>query len=272
MSTYLYTLDGCIEGKVIKRPCKTCRSPYVADVLLQDNTEVIAHAPSLGCCGYADAEQDVILVEHKNPKKCTHVIHLAKQYEKNSNYLIGIHPKSAEHIVSLSLTNGCIKTLEHIENLEREKKFLNSRFDFICFDKDKRKTIIEVKNVPCADYEDIEHKERKKMDFSSRDINSKIAYFPDGYRKKKTDTVSPRALKHIQELEELKKTNKEYRCILIFVIQRNDITHFQASNLDPLYKNALYSAFKNGVEVIPIQVHWEESGNCYYDKIVPFHY
>ena len=110
------------------------------------------------------------------------------------------------------------------------------------------------------------------MDFSDKKNNEKIAYFPDGYRKKNKDTVSPRALKHIQELEELKKTNPEYRCILIFVIQRNDIIHFQASNLDPLYKNALQTAYKNGVEVIPIQIHWEQTGNCYYDKIVPFHY
>ena len=272
MSIYLYTLEDCITGKVIHRPCKTCFSPYVADVMLEDGNSIIAHAPSLGCCGYVDAQQDVILVKRKNPKKCTHVIHLASRYEKGINYFIGVHPKSAEYIVSLCLSKGCIQSLDSINSLEREKKFLNSRFDFICFDKYNRKTIIEVKNVPCADYEDIDHKQRKKMDFSSRDINSKIAYFPDGYRKKKTDTVSPRALKHIQELEELKKTNPEYRCILIFVIQRNDIIHFQGSKLDPLYRNALQTAYKNGVEVIPIQIHWEQNGNCYYDKIVPFHY
>ena len=29
------------------------------------------------------------------------------------------------------------------------------------------------------------------MDFSERPYNSKISYFPDGYRKKVKDTVSP---------------------------------------------------------------------------------
>ena len=38
-------------------------------------------------------------------------------------------------------------------------------------------TIIEVKNVPCADYEDMPSKERKKHDFSHRDVNTKVAYF-----------------------------------------------------------------------------------------------
>ena len=64
---------------------------------------------------------------------------------------------------------------------------------------------MEVKNVPLADYEDVTAKERAKMDFSGRDFNSKVAYFPDGYRKKTTDPVSPRALKHIRELTLIKK-------------------------------------------------------------------
>jgi hypothetical protein len=46
--------------------------------------------------------------------------------------------------------------------------------------------------------------ERKKANFEDRDFNSKVAYFPDGYRKKAKDTISPRALKHILELTYLK--------------------------------------------------------------------
>ena len=46
---------------------------------------------------------------------------------------------------------------------------------------------MEVKNVPLA-----------KLNKST---NEMISFFPDGYRKSKKDVVSPRALKHIQELE-----------------------------------------------------------------------
>ena len=35
-----------------------------------------------------------------------------------------------------------------------------------------------------ADYVDCLDKEKKHMDFSDREYNSKISYFPDGYRKK----------------------------------------------------------------------------------------
>ena len=58
--------------------------------------------------------------------------------------------------------------------------------------------------------------------------------------------------------------------IIVFVIQRNDILHFQGSNLDPIYKKALNKAYENGVEIIPIQVNWDYQGNCFYNKIIPF--
>ena len=264
-------LDNMVKGNIINRPSKKCKSPYVADVLLEDGTEVIAHAPSLGCCGYADKCQDVYMIKHENPKTCSHVIHLAIRNEKETNYLIGIHPKSSEKIVNKCLEIGCIEGLEDLSDIKAEQCYLNSRFDFVCKDKNNIQTIIEVKNVPCGDYEDVLSKYKKNKDYSDRNVNSKIAYFPDGYRKKTTDTISPRALKHIQELEELKTTNENIRTIIIFVIQRQDCEYFQASNVDPIYKTALNKAYDNGVEVIPIQVHWEDDGSCYYDKILDFH-
>ena len=120
---------------------------------------------------------------------------------------------------------------------------------------------MEVKNVPLADYVDCYAKERKNMDFADREINSKIAYFPDGYRKKLKDTVSPRALKHISELTSIKRRHKEkIRTIMCYVIQRTDVSSFQASNVDPIYKSAFKKAIETGVEVITLQVSWSQNG------------
>ncbi len=270
---FLYQLPPLYKGQIIKRPSASCRSPYVADVTMEGYGEIqMVHAPSLGCSGYADASQWVWMTKHENPKLCTHVIHLAERNEKGEMYCVGIHPKSAEKIVNLCLEKGCIFSLDHVSNIEREKTFLHSRFDFVCRDKENRFTIIEVKNVPCADYEDLDYKERKHKDFSHRRVNTKVAYFPDGYRKKKSDPVSPRALKHIQELKELKQEHPDYRCVLIFVIQRPDVAYFQASVVDPLYKKSLYNAFRAGVEVIPIQVSWNQCGQCHYHNTLPYSY
>ena len=268
----LFRIDTLFKGTILKRPSSQCRSPYVADILLDGtDTPVVAHAPALGCCGYADKDKEVYVTVHPHPKKCTHVIHLAHVQEKQFTYLIGMHPKSAEKIVQTCLTKGCIDSLEDITQLQREQTFLHSRFDFVCKDKQGNQTIIEVKNVPCGDYEDIPNKEKKTKNYSDRDVFSKIAYFPDGYRKQKKDTVSPRALKHVQELQQLKQSNPTIRCILIFVIQRPDCSTFQASNLDTQYKEALRNAYIHGVEVIPIQIHWNEDGVCFYDRILPFY-
>lgn len=272
---YLYSLDKLYEGKVLSRPSKKCKTPYVADVMIYDesmgkNIEVMAHSPSLGCCGLVEKEKKVLLTKHENPKTCTHVVHLAKIYEKGISYNVGIHPKSAEQIARLCLEKNCIPTLKNIKKLEQEKTFLNSRFDFCGMDENGKNFILEVKSVPCADYEDIYAKERKKKNYDSWAVDTKIAYFPDGYRKKVTDTVSPRALKHIQELEELKIANPETRTIILFVVQRTDVLYFQASNIDLIYKNALRKAHSTGVEVIPINILWNDQGECYYKKVLDF--
>lgn len=272
---YLYSLPPIEIGKVISRPSKHCKTPYVADVLITnkdtgENIEVIAHSPSLGCCGLVEKDKYVYITKHEKPKTCSHVIHLAHFEEKNNINIIGVHPKSAEKIARLCLENDCISGLKNITNLECEKTFLNSRFDFCGIDSEGRKFILEVKSVPCADYEDIYAKERKNRNYDSWAFDSKIAYFPDGYRKKITDTVSPRALKHIKELQEIKLTNPEIRTIILFVVQRSDVLYFQASNIDTIYKKALKEAYKNGVEVRPIVINWNENGNCYFEKELKF--
>ena len=130
---------------------------------------------------------------------------------------------------------------------------------------------MEVKNVPLADYVDCSTKERKSIDIKSlnKKFNEKISYFPDGYRKKAKDTVSPRALKHIQELETIVKTMDNIRCILCFVVQRDDSCVFQTSILDPIYKDAVKKAYDSGVEIICLQTRWTENGECYYNKMLP---
>jgi len=122
---------------------------------------------------------------------------------------------------------------------------------------------MEVKNVPLADFDDITAVERKKKNYSDRTFNSKIAYFPDGYRKKTKDPVSPRALKHIRELTLIKKESKT-RCIMCFVIQRTDVESFQPSIIDPEYRKAFYEAIEAGVEVITLVVKWNREGEAYF--------
>lgn len=269
----LLKLDHLIEGNVIKRPSKFIKTPYVADTFIhEENQEVLAHTAALGCCGLADVGATVLLAvmplpKNKNTKqKCSHRIYLSVLQEKGSEIIVGIHPKLAEDLAENSLKQNLLHTLKNIQSYKRETSIfvegkVDSRFDFSGIDAQGVPFLMEVKNVPLADYEDITAKERKGKCYDTFDVNSKVAYFPDGYRKKTTEPVSPRALKHVRELTLIKKESKT-RCILCFVIQRTDVNRFQPSVIDPEYREAVKNAMENGVEIITLVVKWNRQGEA----------
>lgn len=280
MNKLLFHLNNLLEGQVIKRPSKYIKTPYVADILCSDTCEeVLGHTASLGCCGLANVNALVLMAPSPESKskpknqanmKCTHTVYLSILRDNINEQIIGIHPKLAEHLTESALKNNYLSTLQNIKRYRREtsiyiKDKIDSRFDFTGVDQNGIPFIMEVKNVPLADYEDMTEKERSKMDFSGYNFNSKVAYFPDGYRKKSSDPVSPRALKHIKELTLIKReTIQNTRCIMCYVIQRTDVNRFQPSIIDPEYREAFIQALTAGVEIITMVVKWTKEGDAYF--------
>ena len=276
-------IDNLVEGTIVKRPSKLVRSPYVADVTI-NNDEILAHTASLGCCGLCEAGSSILFVPMKNKKpeadtkKCLYSAQLSIIYEKNTEIIIGIHPKLAELLVENCLTKNYLSILKDVKRYKRETAIyvenkVDSRFDFTGIDNNNVPFIMEVKNVPLADYEDICSKDRKNKCYDDRPYDSKVAYFPDGYRKKSTEPVSPRALKHIRELTLIKKESIT-RCIMCYVIQRDDVNRFQPSIIDPEYRQAVKEAIEAGVEIITLVIKWTRDGEAYFVKddltITPF--
>lgn len=275
--------ENALMARVIKRPSATCRSPYVADIEIlspnheHTNTVVQAHSPSLGCCGLCDTDSMVIVIPIENSEKKTckfriiSTLFVEEKIDKLYEEVVGTYPKQAENMVEEAIKSNSLSFLDNVTTYQREKKVGISRFDFAGIDKDDNEFILEVKTVPLADYVDMNKKDKKKYlkenpdAFENMDFNDKIAYFPDGYRKSGNAVVSPRALKHIQELERLKIENPNKRYILCFVIQRTDVNCFQTSHIDPTYKAAVLQASNNGVEIVCLQVSWdfdEEAKTC----------
>ena len=267
---FILKIEGLLEGQIVKRPSKLIKSPYVADAILNNN-EFLAHTAALGCCGLCEAGSNILFAPMKNkddPTKCMYSAQLAVITEKNTEIIIGIHPKLAEELVEKCLTNNYLSILKNVKAYRRETVIfvedkVDSRFDFSGVDENGVPFIMEVKNVPLADYEDISAKDRKNKCYDDLTYNEKIAYFPDGYRKKSADTVSPRALKHIKELTLIKKESKT-RCIMCYVIQRTDVNRFQPSVLDPQYREAVKLAVEAGVEIIRLVVQWTKQGEAYF--------
>lgn len=275
----LLKLNDLIKVKIISRPSKICKTPYVADIELSDGSIVQAHCASLGCCGlcekhcYVYASPMLSNCPQSKSKVCSYKVYLAQIYEEKiinsekyiNDQIIGVDPKLAETLVEKALINNCFPSLQNIKKHRREAALGNSRFDFIGIDVNDKYFILEVKNVPLSDFADVNHVEKKKLikadAFKNMKFNEKISYFPDGYRKTKGGVVSERALKHINELADI-TLSKIIRPIICFVIQRTDSGSFQASNIDPTYKAAFNDAIKKGVEVILLMVKWNSNGEA----------
>ena len=272
MKIILHEIPNIQEARIHCRPSQICKSPYVADASV-NNKDILLHTPSLGCCGLVEKGSSVLisnipLKKTKDDKpKCTHRTELAFVYENEHTMIVGVNPNLAEIIAKSALIVNCIQglTLQSYNTFSQQTTFLNSRFDFSGTDNNGKEFIMEIKNVPLADYVDVPKKERKKYlkKIENMKYNEKISYFPDGYRKSSVDVVSPRALKHIQELEIIANTT-EKRAILCFVIQRTDIKQFQPSNIDLTYKAAVQKAWLNGVEIKTIVTEWTSDGKCYF--------
>ena len=266
---HIHQLSGLVKGTIVKRPSLSIKSPYVADVTYEENS-FLGHCPSLGCCGLADKDATVLMCPSLNAKsKCHYGVYLSVLYDekKDKTVIVGIHPKLAEQIVENCVSNNHFSWLPTFTTYKREyvvkdaELGVDSRFDFHGYDIDNNEIIIEVKTVPLADYEDIPKKERKGKNYDDIPFDQKVAYFPDGYRKKASDPVSPRALKHVNELRILKE-KKNIRTILCFVIQRDDVSSFQPSIIDPIYKDAVYQAKNAGVEIYAVVCKWNMDGSC----------
>ena len=281
----LLKINNLIEGSIIKRPSKIIKTPYVADVLpLNESSEILAHTAALGCCGLADIGATILMTSMPIPKsknkkqKCQYRIYFSVFTEKNNEIIVGIHPKLAEDLTENALKLNYLSKLQNVKSFRRETTIfvegkVDSRFDFSGIDENGIPFIMEVKNVPLADYEDITAKDRKKKCYDDRDVNSKVAYFPDGYRKKSTEPISPRALKHIHELTLIKKESIT-RCIMCYVIQRPDVCCFQPSIIDPWYRQAIKEGIEAGVEIITLVVSWNRQGEATFIRddlpITPF--
>ena len=259
-------VENClVKGTVVKRPSKHVKSPYMADVILdsdvdnQDNNsnendksnelnEILAHTPALGCNGYVDKGQSILLLKNKNQKtKSSHKVEFAYDNEN----LVGTNPYLSNDIVGKMITKKKIPQFAdcNITNFKREKTVGNSRFD-VYFEDGETKYYIEVKTAPV------------------KDITKNNAIFPKGYRKKKTDSFSPRAVKHLEELGKLAKEENN-KCYLIYVVPRTDIDHFSPCKDDPIYCDAYLNAVKSGVSMISFCTTLDdEKRNIVFDRFL----
>ena len=298
----IHSIQETIERvRVVKRPSAVIKTPYVADVVKRggdsdsnheddkDIDKMLAHTPSLGCCGLCEAGCDVYMAMRGPGAKSAKTAGKVVFASLGKDSIVCIDPKLSEVVARECIMRGLVQHLRVRDGTVKAEVSVGedggggwkSRFDFAGEDCAGVPFVLEVKSVPLADYEDVLGKVRKRRSkllggkyyetlyagAKGDEDGSKISYFPDGYRKSRRmdDPVSPRALKHVQHLCALKREKGDaIRCILLFVIPRIDVRGFQPSVLDPLYRSAVQEAWRTGVEVRTVVVQWTRSGMCHF--------
>lgn len=206
-----------MHGTLIKRYKR-----FLADVMLDDGTEVVAHCTNSGSMkSCLENGAEVYLTPVTDPKRRTKFTW--EMIKINGNW-VGINTANPNKLAFEAISGGLIPELSGYTNVKREVVFGDSRFDVFA-ENDAGKCFVEVKNVSLKE--------------------GIYALFPD--------SVTTRGQKHLKTLMEFKTAG--IRAVMLYIVQRTDVEVFAAAiDIDPEYAKVLKQAVKAGVEVIVLQV------------------
>lgn len=235
---------------VLRRPSAKIKSPYVADVRLSCGRELLCHTPGLGCSGLVEAGREIYVTlapeGSKSKTACAAII--AACSDSTGSYTVGLQPlmsqKLAHGLLDRLVSSPCIWASEVSVTIPG---FEATRLDYVGTQVDGKKVYVEVKNAMIA------------WD-AATSRTKRRAVFPDGFRKKKTEPVSPRAIKHAEALAALRKHDDTAACILLFMVPRTDCHDGLLINpTDPLYCAAVGAAVRAGVSVRAFSSIYDET-------------
>lgn len=291
--------EDCVIGTFQCRPSKRNRSPYVADVLLEnENREVIVHVPNLDMGGKCvpgakllmkparDRKGNLVGRNATSPKygtpKCEFIAQLLHVDESLLGYepaWVGAHPslgeKVAEQLVGHNLLGATFPAVRSFEREVRNVGGTDMRADFLIQHEDAElpPRILEVKTVVDTDYSVNATPDRVKCVFTSdKEDYIRTAIFPWGQSNQKgpngEKVVSARAIKHVNELTRASNDkNQNFDATVLFVIVRGDAKAFRPNyEACPTFARCLKEAECKGVQILAIQVFWVVEGNtarCY---------
>jgi len=250
----LHTLPTLTRVTVIKRPSKIIKSPYVADIRLEDGTEALCHTPALSCCGLVATDR-IIYVSASGPKaKTQYTAQIAECTDDEGLYYVGIHP-----MISQQMAHKLLHMISTEAKWKSEVKISDhTRLDFVGTLENGKKIYVEVKNAM------ISMCRTKRLE--------RRAIFPEGFRKSKNDTVSPRAVKHAETLAELAKKEDTQETYLLFTVPRNDCNDgLELNPEDPIYCKAVKQAMQAGVNVRVFGLNFYQNGAIEFNKELVFH-
>lgn len=195
---------------------------FLADVRLEDGTEVTAHCANPGSMlGLKDEGLRIWLEPNDDPKK--KLKYGWRLVDHENGHFTGVDTSVPNRALRQSLTEREVPELADYETIRPEVKYgENSRIDFLLTHMGKPDFYVEVKCVTLM-----------------REAGT--GEFPD--------SVTARGTKHLNELTEM--VLQGHRAMLFYLVQRTDIDVVTlADDIDPTYAAAFDRALDAGVEVL----------------------
>ena len=193
---------------------------FLADVRLEDGTELTVHCPNPGSMLEVSVPGRPVLLSYSTnaKRKLPHTWELIRL----SRSWVGVNTIRTNALVEEAINSGSVEELGGYSRLRREFPVGDSRIDFLLQDDGKPDCLVEVKSVTLTN-------------------GNGTAIFPD--------SVTLRGQKHLRELMKISQSGR--RSVMLFWINRSDCDSFgPAEEIDPEYGRLLRKAHGAGVELL----------------------
>lgn len=276
---------------LVQRPSKRNRSPWVADVRLNDGRIALAHVPALDMGGLCVTGSKLLLKRAVDGKgrpigskavgaygtpKCEFILQLVYVSEPENKDIGGCwcaaHPSLGEKLTTSVLEMGLISGLPKAVSIRKEVTGIagcDMRADFVIEHADKKATVIEVKTVLNTDYNPATPPDRKECVYFAQmgKAYKRAGIFPWGrvaqVGPQGERVVSARAIKHVGELAAIARGDRKDRSgvkflpMLFFMVVRPDVNSMRVNEEScPSFAKHVQAAQAAGVRVVSHKVRW----------------
>jgi sugar fermentation stimulation protein A len=207
------------RGRLIKRYKR-----FLADVMLDDGTEVTAHCANSGrMTSCSDPGRPVFLSFHDNPRR---KLKYSWELIEMPSSLVGVNTLVPNRLVARAARHDLPPALAGYSQVKPEVRIDDhTRLDLKLSAPGRRDCFVEIKN--CTLVED------------------NVAMFPD--------VPTTRGQKHLQTLAALK--DQGHRAVIFFLVQRTDAVRFSPAHaIDAEYGRLLQQVATHGVEILVFDV------------------
>lgn len=197
---------------------------FLADCMLEDGREVVAHVANPGSMlGLAEPGTRIWLEPNDDPKKKLKWAWRLVAHPDGG--FTGVDTGVPNRVLKAALMAGQVAGLDGYDLVRPEVRYgTNSRIDFLLSANGRRDCYVEVKSVTLQ-------------------RTPGVLEFPD--------SVTARGTKHLSELSAM--VEEGHRAVMLYVVQRSNARCVRlAADIDPAYAAACDAARRSGVEIMAL--------------------